>query len=481
MSAMLGPCLNAPMDDINVPFEYGQQYSRSPLAAIQHGSREADIVSNYQQCMPSVGYPSQGSMSDDAASEISSSAMGAGRFCDLQGQGYGHVKPQYDPFDYANMKRAAHDLCDSASGSWAPTHPRHESESIGQKSLADLKSRVQIDLSHLPEPLSDLTTPPPSATPSMHNDAQRTSGKSSKKESTAKLSAAKPQKQCAYECCPSPLHSNKWRVVTPDTTAGGRDWTSLMGKTLCDSCYSTFRKHGTFIRSVRTPEGWTRFDHTTGGPHAVAVSPAAEARKQQLAAAKRPRPPAPEMEGLPAKRAARSQAERASSPAEDGLLAGRPSRSRKPSMRMQASINSVWSVSSPRMRGRRADAGALPELVALQNAHADSLATPVDDDALAAAQPDDLQLAPYRDEVHDMVLPVYVPLASIGAGCEVGEDEDLLSSEDAFEGSLDDFLVDDTDHGSLNDGGSTQDDSDAASSPETPPGLAAGAGGFVPS
>ena len=31
-----------------------------------------------------------------------------------------------------------------------------------------------------------------------------------------------------------------------------------MGKTLCDSCFSIFRQQGTFIRSVRTSEGWTR-------------------------------------------------------------------------------------------------------------------------------------------------------------------------------------------------------------------------------
>ena len=75
-----------------------------------------------------------------------------------------------------------------------------------------------------------------------------------------KNGVSKLQKVCAYEFCPSPLHSNKWRLVTPDTTAGGRDWQPLLGMTLCDSCYSTYRKHGTFIRSVRTAEGWARFD-----------------------------------------------------------------------------------------------------------------------------------------------------------------------------------------------------------------------------
>jgi hypothetical protein len=80
------------------------------------------------------------------------------------------------------------------------------------------------------------------------------------------LTGCKGQKMCAYELCPSPLHSKKWRVVTAGTCAGGRDWEPLVGQTLCDSCYSTYRKHGTFVRSVRTNEGWSR----TGEGAAVA-------------------------------------------------------------------------------------------------------------------------------------------------------------------------------------------------------------------
>lgn len=68
----------------------------------------------------------------------------------------------------------------------------------------------------------------------------------------------KGQKICCYQMCPSPMHSKKWRIVTEGTSAGGRDWDALVGKTLCDSCYSTFRKHGTFVRSIRTNDGWSR-------------------------------------------------------------------------------------------------------------------------------------------------------------------------------------------------------------------------------
>jgi hypothetical protein len=55
----------------------------------------------------------------------------------------------------------------------------------------------------------------------------------------------KGQKVCCYQHCPSPQHSSKWRFITPGTSAGGQVWNDLTGQTLCDSCYSTYRKHGT--------------------------------------------------------------------------------------------------------------------------------------------------------------------------------------------------------------------------------------------
>jgi len=76
----------------------------------------------------------------------------------------------------------------------------------------------------------------------------------------------KGQKMCCFTQCPSPMHSKKWRVVTKGTRAGARDWAPLLGQTLCDSCYSTFRKHGTFTRSVRTNKGWSRVDSSGSQP-----------------------------------------------------------------------------------------------------------------------------------------------------------------------------------------------------------------------
>ena len=68
--------------------------------------------------------------------------------------------------------------------------------------------------------------------------------------------AIKGHKKCAFELCPSPMYSKKWRVVTEGTRAGGRHWDAWVGQTLCDKCYSKFRKHGTLVRSIRTKNGW---------------------------------------------------------------------------------------------------------------------------------------------------------------------------------------------------------------------------------
>jgi len=88
---------------------------------------------------------------------------------------------------------------------------------------------------------------------------------------------------CCYTHCPAPMHSKKWRIVTKDTNAGARNWMRLVGLTLCDSCYSTFRKHGTFIRSVRTSEGWSRVklsrSHTSAS-NKTTKSPQAPKRKR---------------------------------------------------------------------------------------------------------------------------------------------------------------------------------------------------------
>jgi hypothetical protein len=85
----------------------------------------------------------------------------------------------------------------------------------------------------------------------MYQTLERTAG-------TPGTACRKGQKICSYQFCSSPMHSKKWRTITHGTSTGGRDWDFLVGQLLCDSCFSTYRQHGTFMRSVRTNEGWLR-------------------------------------------------------------------------------------------------------------------------------------------------------------------------------------------------------------------------------
>jgi len=527
---------HAPIDDIHVPFVYSPDKLPLECAGL-HTTRDSEMAPAYSRFDPMMDhFAPHGAMHNGAASDAS-------RYRDLPATEYPYLfSPVHFRHSLTGQRGAygTHGACGPAPCGWVQQQRVHAAELDRQEPAVDFNQSLmhEVDIPERCKRTQSLTTPPPSATSSPHGEAPRSS-KSSKKDSAAKQAAAKPHKQCAYECCPSPLHSNKvnpqhsslnpkpltlnpepctlnpstlkpqhstlnpqpsikWRVVTPDTTAGGRDWTSLMGKTLCDSCYSTFRKHGTFIRSVRTPEGWTRFDlsadasdYTATAASASYKAPGASAKRQRAGASDRP-----EAEGL-AKRAARSNnvPERAASPS-DELAEGRPSRSRKPSMRLQASILTMadYPASSPKMRSRRGEAThedmpALAEeeahvasyqpghVASYQPAHVPSYqpyrplpppageqASYVGVDAPFRTHPD----APFQDDVG---LSLFVPLTS--TGCEVDEEEDLLSEEE-FSGSLDDFLLHDSEDSAhvgaiddCNDGSSFQ---ESSSCPDTPPG-----------
>ena len=149
------------------------------------------------------------------------------------------------------------------------------------------------------------------------------------RKAAAKSSNCK-QRQCMYEHCPSPMHSSKWRVVTETTVAGARDWQPLCGMTLCDSCYSTYRKHGTFIRSVRTPEGWARFDHSAQ-TH-ILNKPTKKRTAPAPRPAKRSRP-ASSVE--PVVKRERRNTMLSTEDDVDLLQAGRPRRDRKPSAKLR--------------------------------------------------------------------------------------------------------------------------------------------------
>eukprot|EP00960_Hanusia_phi_P048921 759257-Hanusia_phi.AAC.2 len=61
-------------------------------------------------------------------------------------------------------------------------------------------------------------------------------------------------KLCEVDLCPLPQPAKRWHTITDKTVAGGRDWTRHIGITICDACFSFFRRNGTFDRSFRKPE-----------------------------------------------------------------------------------------------------------------------------------------------------------------------------------------------------------------------------------
>ena len=52
--------------------------------------------------------------------------------------------------------------------------------------------------------------------------------------------------------CNITRYNVKIRKITKYTNAGKKNWTSLIGKQLCDSCYTCYRKNGSFKRKYHT-------------------------------------------------------------------------------------------------------------------------------------------------------------------------------------------------------------------------------------
>ena len=50
---------------------------------------------------------------------------------------------------------------------------------------------------------------------------------------------------CSYEHCDSPEESSQFfQFIGEGRTAGGQDWSSLVGSVLCHACYKQFRRSG---------------------------------------------------------------------------------------------------------------------------------------------------------------------------------------------------------------------------------------------
>jgi hypothetical protein len=55
-------------------------------------------------------------------------------------------------------------------------------------------------------------------------------------------------KRCTYEHCIKPDVSKMFYHIEKGKTAGGRDWSSVVGHVLCHACYMRFRDRGTLER-----------------------------------------------------------------------------------------------------------------------------------------------------------------------------------------------------------------------------------------
>ena len=55
------------------------------------------------------------------------------------------------------------------------------------------------------------------------------------------LSGATRERRCSYAQCPQTSANTRWHLVTPYTNAGGRDWSEMVGQTLCSCCFQQFR------------------------------------------------------------------------------------------------------------------------------------------------------------------------------------------------------------------------------------------------
>mmetsp|Transcript_50534 Transcript_50534/g.121106 ORF Transcript_50534/g.121106 Transcript_50534/m.121106 type:complete len:272 (-) Transcript_50534:9-824(-) len=56
-------------------------------------------------------------------------------------------------------------------------------------------------------------------------------------------------RRCTYDLCESPTDSRHFHRIDKYTKAGGQDWSVLVGRVLCETCYSRYRRNGSLVRS----------------------------------------------------------------------------------------------------------------------------------------------------------------------------------------------------------------------------------------
>jgi hypothetical protein len=59
------------------------------------------------------------------------------------------------------------------------------------------------------------------------------------------------ENQCCYEKCENPTNSSQYHTIESDCQAGGKDWSTLVGKIVCETCYNHFSETGTLEREER--------------------------------------------------------------------------------------------------------------------------------------------------------------------------------------------------------------------------------------
>ena len=65
-------------------------------------------------------------------------------------------------------------------------------------------------------------------------------------------------RRCTYEHCDSPADSSSFHQIGEGSTAGGQDWSSLVGSVLCRACYERFWNRGTLERVRGQSQNATR-------------------------------------------------------------------------------------------------------------------------------------------------------------------------------------------------------------------------------
>mmetsp|Transcript_29621 Transcript_29621/g.71401 ORF Transcript_29621/g.71401 Transcript_29621/m.71401 type:complete len:542 (-) Transcript_29621:159-1784(-) len=80
-------------------------------------------------------------------------------------------------------------------------------------------------------------------------------GTLSKTDTAETIATLIPAKRCSISTCEKPEKSSRYFTVEQGRTSGGRDWTSLVGKVLCHTCYQRYKIFGTFDKKQAEQAG----------------------------------------------------------------------------------------------------------------------------------------------------------------------------------------------------------------------------------